>query len=121
MGRVGDDLGMLDAGDTKPVTPPLRRKPKFAPELEDRLNFLERTFPAPQATFSCSATAGGSRLSTGRSRFSDSRGGDSLGGRSIPGTGYSQRSIPGTGYSHRSTSSLAASVRSAPRGSTALS
>merc|ERR1712113_1053145 len=35
--RVGDDLGMLDAGDTKPVTPPLRRKPKFAPELEDRL------------------------------------------------------------------------------------
>eukprot|EP00927_Polykrikos_kofoidii_P086493 TRINITY_DN9710_c0_g1_i1.p1 TRINITY_DN9710_c0_g1~~TRINITY_DN9710_c0_g1_i1.p1 ORF type:complete len:215 (-),score=38.21 TRINITY_DN9710_c0_g1_i1:41-685(-) len=43
--RVGEDCGMSEVGSSPP-TPALRRRPRFAPELEDRLQFLESTFTA---------------------------------------------------------------------------
>merc|ERR1719464_469392 len=65
--RVGDDLGMSEAGSEPGDVPALRRQPRLHGGLEGRLAFLEQSFSGPRVPLANSVTAASFTATAGTS------------------------------------------------------
>mmetsp|Transcript_53121 Transcript_53121/g.119746 ORF Transcript_53121/g.119746 Transcript_53121/m.119746 type:complete len:197 (-) Transcript_53121:90-680(-) len=107
--RVGEDCGMSEVGSEPGEVHPLRRQPRVGGGLEERLQFLERSFSGPRVPAG-SVTA---------ASFTATAGGSSASGRGIAtGTSRGSRGITTAASSRYSTSSYGRSSHRGPRGST---